>query len=65
MAKKQKIVMLEKIYHTYEVEAESLEEGVDKLGESIGHTGKPIKDGVERLSVELDFEFYDEDWLEI
>ena len=65
MAKKQKRVMLEKIYHTYEVEADTIEEGVDKLGESIGHTGKPIKDGVERLSTELEFEFYDDRWMEI
>ena len=65
MAKKQKIIMLEKVYHTYEVEADTIEEGVDKLGESIGHTGKPIKDVVERLSTELEFEFYDDRWLEI
>lgn len=65
MAKKQTIIMLEKIYHTYEVEADTIEEGVDKLGESIGHTGRPIKDGVERLSTELEFEFYDDRWLEI
>ena len=37
MAKKQKIVMLEKIYHTYEVEADTIEEGVDKLGEYWTH----------------------------
>ena len=38
MAKKQKIVMLEKIYHTYEVEADTIEEGVDKLGERVSDT---------------------------
>ena len=42
-----------------------IEEGVDKLGKSIGHTGRPIEDGVERLSTELEFEFYDDRWLEI
>ena len=40
MAKKQTIIMLEKIYHTYEVEADTIEEGVDKYLES--YVIKPV-----------------------
>ena len=48
MANKVKVIMLEKTYQCYHVEAESLEEAVDKLMDGLDNEGKPIEDGIER-----------------
>ena len=66
MANKVKVIMLEKTYQCYHVEAESLEEAVDKLMDGLDNEGKPIEDGIERTWKDIEeTEFMDENYLEI
>lgn len=58
--------MLEKTYQCYHVEAESLEEAVDKLMDGLDNDGKPIEDNIERTWRDIEeTEFMDENYLEI
>jgi len=66
MVRKVKVIMLEKTYQCYNVEAESLEEAVDKLMDGIDNEGKPVEDGIERTWRDIEeTEFMDENYLEI
>jgi len=69
MAKaKKQITMIEKVYHTYEVECDTYEEGVEKIINGEVSQSTPLKVDLRTHCMylpdgtEVEYEFYDENW---
>tara|TARA_R110000824_G_scaffold127118_5_gene287100 strand:- start:894 stop:1091 length:198 start_codon:yes stop_codon:yes gene_type:complete len=61
-----KIILQERIYHEYEVEADSTEEARDKVMFGIDTAGRPTEEGIKRVNYDIDeCAFYDKDYEEI
>ena len=61
-----KIILQERIYHEYEVEADSIEEARDKVMFGIDSGGRPTEEGIKRVNYDIDeCSFYDEHYEEI
>jgi hypothetical protein len=61
-----KIILQERIYHEYEVEADSTEEARDKVMFGIDAAGRPTEEDIKRVNYDVDeCAFYDEHYEEI